>query len=173
MIRNLISHSDPLLHQVMEKFDFAEPPMDPIELAHDLAQTMLHHNGLGLAANQIGLPYRAFAINANPIIVCFNPIIVDSTESKQSVLEEGCLSYPGLLVKVKRPVKIKVRYTEPNADIKTTFFEGLTARIFCHELAHLDGRTFIDDCSYIEKERVRKKLRHEARKHSRTLETRL
>jgi peptide deformylase len=69
---------------------------------------MLYNDGLGLSANQIGLPYRAFAIKAEKIIVCFNPRIVDYSE-ETIYLEEGCLSYPNLYIKVKRPKKIKIR----------------------------------------------------------------
>lgn len=147
-----------LLKTAPERFDFQNPPTDPIQLAKDLAETLIAKEGLGLAANQIGLPYRVFAIMASEIIVCFNPIIVDESE-EQIVLEEGCLSFPGLSVKVKRPRRIKVRYTEPNGNVVTKVFDGLTARVFMHETSHLNARTMLDDCSYIEKERAQKKLK--------------
>lgn len=139
MILELIPHTDPLLKTAIESFDFSNASLDPIELAADLGDTMLAHNGLGLSANQVGLPYRVFVMNAKDLpIVCFNPKIVDqSTETV--LLEEGCLSYPNLFVKIKRPKKIKVRYAEPNGNIVTQVFDGMTARIFQHELDHLDG----------------------------------
>lgn len=158
MIHNLVSRYDKILKTKLDRFDFSNPPIDPIELAHDLAQTMLDKNGMGLAANQLGLPYRVFAIKANPILVCFNPIIVDESLSNQIYLEEGCLSFPGLIVKVKRPAKIKVRYTEPNSETVTKTFEGLTARIFQHELDHLDGIVFTQRAHKIHLEQARKKL---------------
>lgn len=109
----------------------------------DLAQSMMKHGGVGLAANQIGLPYRAFAIAANPILVCFNPRIVNvSTEEIE--LEEGCLTFPGLILKIKRPGAIKVRYTYPNGETVTTQYNGITARIFQHELDHLNGVLFTE-----------------------------
>ena len=147
---------DPNLSVPTTKFDFSNPPTDPIGLARQLADTMLANNGLGIAANQCGLNYRVFAIKSNPIICCFNPIIVDSS-SDSAYMEEGCLSYPGLIVKVKRSSLIKVRYTQPNGEVITDKFSGLTARIFQHELSHLNCRTMFDDCSMLEKERARKR----------------
>ena len=138
MIRELVNCNDPILRQPLEKFDFTNPPTDPLELAIDLAETCLQHNGLAIAANQVGLPYRVFVIRGDQIITCFNPTIVDQSE-ETIVLEEGCLSYPNLFVKVKRPKKIKVRYTEPDGNIVTQIFDGFTARVFQHELDHLNG----------------------------------
>ena len=138
---HFVGHPNPLIYQVMPKFDFNNPPVDPIELANDLAQTMLSENGMGLAANQAGLPYRAFAIKSEQIIVCFNPLVVDSSP-EEVYLDEGCLSFPDLYLKVKRPATIKVRYTEPNGNVRTMTFSGMTARVFLHELDHLDGIAF-------------------------------
>lgn len=130
-----------MLRQKLPRFDFKNPPTDPIELAHTLAKSMLHHGGIGLAANQIGLPYRAFAVASNPIIVAFNPIIVDTSEEVID-LDEGCLTFPGLCLKINRPKTIRVRYTQPNGDTQTHIYTGMTARIFQHELDHLDGILF-------------------------------
>lgn len=139
MILDLVPSNDPILKEEMEKFDFTNPPVDPIELAADLGDTMLANNGLGLAANQVGLPYRVFVMRSTDLpIVCFNPRIVD--ESTETVLlEEGCLSHPNLFVKIKRAKRIKVRYAEPNGNVVTQIFDGMTARVFQHELDHLDG----------------------------------
>ena len=146
MILDLCSKNDPILRQSIPKFDFVNLPTDPIQLAKDLAETMLHNNGIGLAANQVGLPYRCFVIKSNPIICCFNPIVVD-TSSEQALLDEGCLTFPGVYIKVKRPTIIKVRYTEPNTNIVTKKFIGMTSRVFQHELAHLNGEIFQNNIS--------------------------
>jgi peptide deformylase len=138
MIYELIDCNDPLLTQKMDPFDFSDPPVNPLDLVADLAETMLARNGIGLSANQCGLPYRVFVMLGQELIPCFNPRIVD-TSNETVVLEEGCLSYPGLFVKVKRPRRIKVRFAEPNGNIVTQTFEGMTARVFQHELDHLDG----------------------------------
>jgi peptide deformylase len=65
-------------------------------------------------------------------------MIVDASD-ETIYLEEGCLSFPNLYVKIKRPRSIKVRYTEPNGNVVTQKFDGMTARVFQHELDHLNG----------------------------------
>lgn len=156
MIHDLVPSNDPILKQRVEQFDFTNPPTDPIQLAHDLAETMLANNGIGLSANQIGLPYRAFAIKSEQIIVCFNPKIVDYSE-ETIYLEEGCLSYPNLFIKVKRPQKIKIRYTEPNGNVVTKIFSGLTARVVLHEYDHMEGIVHIQRANRIHLEQARKR----------------
>ena len=158
MIHELVDKHHPILKTELEKFDFKNPPTDPIQLAHDLAETMLDKGGIGISANQIGLPYRAFAMMAEQIIVCFNPILL-STSDEQIVLEEGCLSYTNLFVKIKRPQNIRVRYTEPNGNVITEKFGGMTARIFQHELDHLDGVIYTNRANKIHLEQARKNVK--------------
>jgi peptide deformylase len=134
MIRELVDCNDPILKQKTENFDFANPPINPVELYNDLAE----NDGLGLAAPQVGLPYRVFVMRAENIIGVFNPKIVDIS-SEMVYLEEGCLSYPNLWVKVKRPKKVKVRYTNPDGQTETRVFDGMSARVFQHEFDHLEG----------------------------------
>lgn len=155
MIHQLVPSNDPILKQELEQFDFSNPPTDPIQLAHDLAESMLAHNGLGLSANQIGLPYRVFAIKAEQILVCFNPKIVDHSD-ETIYLEEGCLSFPDLYIKVKRPQKIKIRYTEPNGNTVTKLFSGLTARVILHEYDHMQGLTYLQRANRIHIEQAKK-----------------
>jgi len=118
---------------------------------------MYDWNGLGLAANQVGVPYRVFAMRGSPEnFVCFNPRIVQPS-AENIILEEGCLSFPGLLVKVKRPKHIRVRFQTPNGDTRTETFIGMTARIFQHELDHLDGRLYFNRANKYHKEIAMKK----------------
>jgi peptide deformylase len=138
MILQLVKDTDPILSTPTPHFDFLNPPTDPVQLARDLYESLVHHKGLGLAAPQVGLPYRAFALFAVPGIVCFNPRIVD-VSNETIDLEEGCLSYPNLTLKVKRPRRIKVRYAEPSGEVVTKTLDGMTARCFMHETDHLDG----------------------------------
>jgi peptide deformylase len=141
LVRELVPSTDPILKEETPNFDFLNPPMDPIELAHTLAQTCLKHNGLGLSAPQIGLPYRACIIKADPMICMFNPKIVGESLGDE-YQEEGCLSFPNLIIKIKRAQVIRVRFTQPNNDVRTERYEGMTARIIQHEIDHLDGITF-------------------------------
>ena len=139
----LVDKKDPVIRSVLTKFNFVNPPMNPVELTYKLCDTMLINNGVGLAANQIGIPYRVFAMRTEPLTVCFNPIIVDRS-TKETLLEEGCLTFPGFFVKVPRADIIKVRYAEPSGQVVTKKFAGMTARIFQHELDHLEGKLFTD-----------------------------
>ena len=143
----LIHPSDPILTTLCESFNFFNPPIDPLLLAHELVRCMYENNGLGLAANQVGKSYRVFAMRGSPEnFVCFNPKIID-VSNEQIILEEGCLTYPNLLVKIKRPKNIKVRFNTPNSDIRTEVFHGISARIFQHEMDHLDGLIFYNRAS--------------------------
>ena len=156
MIRELVPHNDQGLRQKLEKFNFADPQIDPNQLARDLTETMIANKGLGLAANQVGLPYRVFVMTGSPVTAVFNPRIVDSSE-EEIYMDEGCLSYPGLYVKVKRPAVIKVRYDMPNGETVTKTFEGLTARVFQHEFDHLEGEVFLQKANRIHLDAARKK----------------
>lgn len=138
MIRDLVSKNDPILREEMPAFDFMNKSLDPVELYNDLAETMIANEGLGLSANQIGVRCRAFVIRAENVIGVFNPKIVDIS-SEMVYLEEGCLSFPNLFVKIKRPRSVKVRYTNPDGQTETRTFDGMTARVFQHELDHLNG----------------------------------
>jgi len=142
------------LKKVIEPFDFKNPPVDPIQLSYDLLSTMRHYHGIGMAANQVGMAHRVFVVDSYPALVCFNPHIVDFSKDNLIYLDEGCLSYPNLFVSIKRPELIKVRYTEPNGNIKTVTFNGLTSRIFQHELDHLNGVIFYQRASLIERRRA-------------------
>ena len=138
MIKKRVPYDDPILRQEMPVFDFSNPPTNPVILYEELAENMLEYKGIGLSANQIGLPYRAFVLRAEEIIGVFNPKVVDFSK-ETIIIEEGCISNPGLFVKIKRPQKIKARYTLPNGDTVTRQFDGMTARCFLHEMDHLNG----------------------------------
>jgi len=134
----LIPPHSPILKTKLENFNFYRPQTDPVQLAVDLTETMIANNGLGLSANQVGLPYRVFVITGSQVLACFNPRIVDYS-NEEVMLEEGCLSYPNLFIKIKRPASIRVRFELPNGELRNEIFEGLTARVFQHELDHLNG----------------------------------
>jgi peptide deformylase len=165
LTKDLVYHTDSVLVTKTERFNFGNPPINPSELAHMLAQTMLKWNGIGLAAPQIGMSYRAFVIKANPIICCFNPIIVDKTE-EMDYLEEGCLSFPGIVLKKKRHKSIKVRYAQPDGEVLTKTFTNMTSRIFQHELDHLDGVCFTHGMSRVQLEMLVKKAQKMGYKYS-------
>lgn len=161
-ILELVPSTDPILDEVLPRFDFDNPPINPDQLAVDLAETMIANKGLGLSANQVGLRHRAFVITGSPIIALFNPRIVDTTPEEIN-MEEGCLSFPGLYFKVKRPAAIKIRYQRPNGETVTEQFHGLTARIVQHEIDHLDGIKYTSRGNRIHVDAAKKKVRNKFR----------
>ena len=156
MSLELVKENDPILIKVCEEFDFANPAFDPIEFAKDLVKTMRDQNGLGLAAPQVNISYRVFAMRSDPNKVFFNPKIVWKSE-ETILLEEGCLSYPGLFVKIKRPRHCKVRYTQPNGEVMTETFANLSARIILHEYDHIEGIPFFYRANRYHREQAFKK----------------
>jgi peptide deformylase len=162
----LVDIYHPMLSTKLENFDFSNPPTDPIQLAYDLVETMKQEKGMGLSANQCGLPYRVFCMESNPVLICFNPRVVDFS-SEEVELDEGCLSFNNLWLKIKRPKHIKVRYTEPNGNVVTKKFTGMTARCFLHEMDHMEGIKFIERVGKVQLEMAKKrqkKIQHYLRK---------
>lgn len=160
MTNKLVSKNNKLLRTPCERFDFSNPQMNPVELYNELGDELLKHKGLGLAANQIGHPYRVFVIWSDPIKPFFNPIIVD-TSDEEVTLEESCLSFPGIVVKRTRPRIVKIRYADPTGEIFTDKFQDMTARVVQHEIEHLDGNLFTSQVPRLELELAIKK----AKKH--------
>jgi peptide deformylase len=113
------------------------------KLVQRLKLTMKLYAGIGLSANQCGVYQRVFVIGHGDYqLVCINPKITHVSEQIEKS-NEGCLSYPGLFVKIERPLAINVEFTTETGENKQLKLEGLTARCFMHELEHMDGRSFI------------------------------
>lgn len=112
------------------------------KLVERLKLTMKLYGGIGLSANQCGVYQRVFVIGHGDFqLVCINPKVTEISEEKIKS-DEGCLSYPGLFVRIERPAAVKVEFTTETGEVKQTMLEGLTARCFLHELEHLNGRRF-------------------------------
>ncbi len=148
MIRDLIKSEDPLLHK---RIDSCSYNLDRKFLSRTLIESMIHHNGVGLSANQIGISERAFAmvrdIEYNEIIVCFNPRIIKSY-TEEVEMDGGCLSYPGIFLKITRPKKIIVKYEDVDKKIHKLKLDGLSARIFLHEYDHMEGINYLQYGKY-------------------------
>lgn len=139
---------DPILSERCEPFHFESEIEDNEELARGLskllAAEMAKARGLGLAAPQIGHALRVFAVaDKSGPIVCFNPAIVHRMDGEERG-QEGCLSYPGVYVYVRRARRILARFQDVTGAWREREFAGLQARVFQHELDHLDGRTLKD-----------------------------
>tara|TARA_B100000941_G_scaffold139954_1_gene99102 strand:- start:137 stop:577 length:441 start_codon:yes stop_codon:yes gene_type:complete len=142
MIRDLVKSDDSILHR---KIQPCGVNLDRHFISKTLIENMFHHEGIGLAANQIGMDIRAFAmmrdIEYNDTIVCFNPRILKSYTEKVE-MEEGCLSFPDEFINVHRPDKITVKYEDEDGKEHKITLQGLPSRIFQHELDHLEGIDF-------------------------------
>ena len=156
---DLLPEDHPVLHQEPLTWIFDPPQADPKLMYDIMLENMVYHYGLGLSANQIGMPVKVFAMRTDEsdnAIVCFNPEIVE--ESKEMVtMEEGCLSYPLLFLKKRRPENLIVKYQNVDGEFIDSKFEGLAARIFHHEMDHMKGNTFLDGVSKILLQSARKK----------------
>jgi peptide deformylase len=159
---SLVEHTDLILTTKCEPYNFDKSSENPVELAQSMVKIMYDNNALGLSANQIGLNYRVFAMRGYPEnFVCFNPKIVMSGE-EQVVLEETNPCYPGLVVKIKRPQHVRVRFQTPNGETRTETFTGMTARIFQHQLDILDGIAYYNKANKYHKDLAFKKWKKSA-----------
>jgi peptide deformylase len=95
-------------------------------------------------------------MESNPVLVCFNPRVVD-VSSEEIELDEGCLTFKNLWLKIKRPKHIKVRYTEPNGNVVTKKFTGMSARCFLHEMDHMNGVKFMEHVGKVQLEMAKKR----------------
>ena len=114
---NLIYYPDPFLEREVKDVNFEDPDFDPKELKDQMIDLMLKHNGIGLSANQIGLDAKVFVFGDSKenSTICFNPTILQYTEEKV-VDVEGCLSFPNMYVKIKRPKEILARWYDETFD---------------------------------------------------------
>ena len=141
--------------------------MNRQEMKDNLIETMEHYNGIGLSANQCGVMERVFVmysdVKKKEIIACFNPKIV--TESDEEIfMDEGCLTYPGLWLKVKRPDGIEVTYEDENGEKQEKAMFGLEGRIFQHEYDHMIGTNFTKKVSKLRLDMARKRQKKQAKK---------
>jgi len=119
--------------------------LDRKELKENMIETMKNFHGIGLSANQCGIMERVFVmysdVNKNEIISCFNPRII-SEGIELVLMDEGCLTYPGMWLKVSRPDHINCAFEDENGDLQEVTMMGLECRIFQHEMDHMDGTNF-------------------------------
>jgi len=163
---DLLPEDHPVLHQEPLTWIFDPPQADPKLMYKIMLENMVYHHGLGLSANQIGMPVKVFAMRideSDNAIVCFNPEIVKESE-EMIKMTEGCLSFPLLYLNKRRPEKLSVKYQNADGDFITAHFEGLAARVFHHEMDHMAGKTFLDGVSKILLQSARRKQKTLIRK---------
>jgi peptide deformylase len=120
---------NPINFPEVSTFDFNNPQTDPVELATNMTKFIVDNGYIGIAGNQIGINYAVMALAGQPNIVAFNPKLVNPSEEHIS-LEESDPSYPSLIVKIKRPRHVRVRFTTPNGQVETRTWTGMSARVF-------------------------------------------
>lgn len=136
----LTNETNPILQQVAAPWDFAADG-SPIDLIKEMTRIMFEKRGLGLAAPQVDVSKRVFIMgNAELLVACINPVIELGYGKIKDV--EGCLSFPNLWLHVDRYEKIKVKYYDVEGKLIDTEYDGLMARVWQHELDHLNGTTF-------------------------------
>jgi peptide deformylase len=134
----------PMLHKKIPEYIEALPNTQMTKLIKRLKMTMKLHGGIGLSANQCGVFERVFIIGHEDFfITCINPeVIENSIEMKKE--PEGCLSFPGMSLKVERPSSVLVKFLDENGTEQKMWLDGITARCYLHELDHMNGITFIE-----------------------------
>lgn len=136
----LLKEDDPFLRQIALPWDFIVDG-NPNALIKNMAKVMIENNGIGLAAPQVGVNKRVFVMgNETKLFACINPEIISSEGSEMDT--EGCLSFPKLWLRVRRPNKINVKYYNAMGELVETEFAGILSRVFQHERDHLDGICF-------------------------------
>jgi peptide deformylase len=134
-------------------------------LYRDLVDSMYAENGLGIAALQLGDPRRMFIVEpklagrpeTEPPVAFINPEVLEMSDEIQDS-EEGCLSFPEIYVKVKRPLRTKVRAMGLDGTLFEIEGEGLLARCLLHEHDHLTGKLLVDFVGPLKRQMIKKKL---------------
>ncbi len=145
-VLSLKYYGDPVLKQKTERIYKIDEKIK--ELAYNMIETMLFYEGAGLAANQVGEKLSLFVVSGKVIgedkepLIVINPEIIDIWG--ESVMEEGCLSIPGIYADVERPAGVYLKYMNIKGEEEEIKTEGMLARVILHEYDHLNGLLFID-----------------------------
>lgn len=148
-----------LRNETSEVSEFDE---DLKKLANDMRETMYLSNGVGLAAPQVGIPKKLVVIDWDGNrYTLINPCILESEGEDRRA--EGCLSFPGIYEDVTRPEKIRVTYRDEDGEEHDEVIEGFLARVFAHEIDHLESKLLIDHLSPLKRTFLRKKMERKAK----------
>ncbi len=161
MILNVVKYGDPILTSRAEDVgDFDEKLH---KLIDDMFETMYGAPGVGLAAPQVGVLKRLFVMDCSSgkdnkqKVVLINPVI--ETEEGEQIGDEGCLSFPGIFLEIKRPQRIVVRARDMDGSEMTLDVMDLQARCVSHETDHLDGELFVNYLSPLKRDLTKRKIK--------------
>lgn len=167
-VYKLVDFYDDILRTPTVPYEFKFDPTsqdNTTSIAFSLAETLTELGGLGLSANQVGLNYRICVLNlGKEIWTLFNPVVISKSEEMFSEFQEGCLSYPGLYVKIPRHKRIKIKFQAIGGQEVEQEFTGLTSVCLQHELDHLDGIIYTDRISPIKLSMAKNKINKNLRK---------
>jgi peptide deformylase len=163
-IRTIRVYPDPVLRNKTTRVEKVDESLD--DLIQDMVETMHAAPGVGLAANQVGVPLQLAVIDLSaredagdrhPLLVLINPEIISSGGT--AVEEEGCLSIPDYSEKVKRAASVRVRAQDRKGKTFELDAEGLLAKALQHEIDHLNGLLFVDRLSPLKKSIFKRRFR--------------
>jgi peptide deformylase len=162
----ILEYPDPRLREKAQPVSSVDDAVR--QLVADLLETMYAANGVGLAATQVNVHKRVLVIDVseerNDPLVLINPEIL--TAEGREIVEEGCLSLPGIYDKVQRATKIRMRALDRDGRPFEKTAEGLLAVCIQHEIDHLEGQLFVDHLSELKRQLIRKRLQKERRQRS-------
>lgn len=158
-ILDIKKFNEPVLREKCQKIGRVDKKIK--KLIIDMAQTMERDQGIGLAAPQVGVPKRVIVVKTSlrgrRILGLINPKILEKSPETE-ISEEGCLSFPNIFLKIKRAKQVEVEGLDINKKKIRIKARGVLARVFQHEIDHLDGILFFKRLSFIKK--VRFKLKY-------------
>ena len=163
----ILQFPDPRLHTVAKPVAQVDDRIR--QLVRDMAETMYAAPGVGLAATQVNVHERVVVIDvseeSDDLLALINPEIIWKSDEKQ-VYEEGCLSVPGVYDKVERSASIRVRALNEQGQTYEFDAEGLLAVCVQHELDHLLGKVFVEYLSPLKQNRIKTKLKKQAKEQA-------
>ena len=163
----LVDEHHPILREPTIPVDFDKVEGRSVAYhAMSLMKSVEYYKGLGLSANQVGIKYSMFALNHiedNKIYILINPVIVAKSD-KLSSYKEGCLSFPGLFLEIKRPEWVEVEFQAGNGEKVTKKFEGIWATCVQHGMDHLRGICYTTLVSPIKLDIAKRKVKANLRK---------
>ena len=146
-MRELMPNDDPMLK---DRIGLCSKELDRNKIKEEVIECMQDNNGVGLSANQVGISERVFVmysdVKKREIIACFNPFITEYSK-KKVVMDEGCLTWPGIWLKVERPESILCNFEDELGEHIQVTMHGLESRIFQHEYDHMEGTNFTEQVS--------------------------
>ena len=166
MILPIYTFGNSVLRKIAEPIDQDYPGLK--DLIKNMYDTMVHAEGVGLAAPQIGIPIRLIVIDLAPLmednpelgdfkVTMINPELLEESENEVEY-DEGCLSIPGINETVSRPEAIKISYLDENFNEHMEVYDGYKARVVQHEYDHLEGHLFTDKIKPLRRQLIKGKL---------------